>query len=99
MYRIPQLEPAKDRFLVKQWTSYKLPGAGAGGASVIPISRTLHSIRPQPPKSMERVKFALEKSRRFFVAVNRDMEETVYHGEVPDDRVILKGRKALSYDD
>ena len=27
------------------------------------------------------------------------MEETVYYGEVPDDRVILKCRKVLSYDD
>ena len=77
-----------------RWSSYKPPRTWCDSDLPNPILY-VHS-----PELMARVEFAPYKLGRFFVVANHDMEETVYYGsdrgEVPDDRIILKG-KVLSY--
>jgi len=101
-YEIPELESERnDAFLSYDYVSSD-PGCWFRGS-------LCDSDSPNPtlyfhgPEFMGRVEFELDKPGRFVVVANYATEKNKYYGDDrrggSDDRVTLKGRKVLSYED
>jgi len=100
-YNIPELESERNRARLSFKDISSDPGCWCRG-SLCDSDLPNPTLYVHGPEFTERVEFKLNESGRFFVA-NCATEKTEYYGddwdEESDDRVTLKGRKVLSYED